>query len=71
MSDSEEETGAECPRFVAMHAPHVFAQWAVFTRGILPRAGGWEQQTEWWCQVLEEMAATVEQWRRERDRVNR
>jgi hypothetical protein len=63
MSDAEEDGGRECPRFLALESPHVLAAWSFYTRGILPSGGGWEAQTEWWCQALELIAATIQEWR--------
>lgn len=41
--------------------------WAFYTRGHLPSSGGWEQQTEWWLQVIETAAEVIAQERAKKD----
>ncbi len=65
--DTPELTGRDCPVFVLLHHKALIQAYSLYERGILPAAGGWQAQQEWWLQVFEVIGEALARVRRELD----
>ena len=56
----------ECPVYLALQYKDVLFMRAMAEKGLLPVAGGWREQPNYWIQALEVIGAQVANVERER-----
>lgn len=65
--DAEGVEGETCPVLLTQTEHEWLRAWAMFERGVLPRAGGWAEQDAAWVQAMEAVEPAVAKARADRE----